>query len=197
MNSRSSFARVRDRLQLLLPPRFRASFPLVAVVRLSGVIGSVLPLRPGLSLSVVAPALERAFSTRGAKAVAIIVNSPGGSAVQSHLIFRRIRAHAEESKLPVLVFVEDAAASGGYWLACAADEIVADPASILGTVVGIAAGSMIGRGWLVALIIFAAGLSDEDAGLAAAVLVILLFTAYFTVSMIMRPFQHGSSEQPS
>jgi hypothetical protein len=65
------------------------------------------------------------------------------------------------------------------------------------TVVGIAAGSMVGRGWLVALIIFAAGLSDEDAGLAAAVLVILLFTAYFTVSMIMRPFQHGSSEQPS
>ena len=65
------------------------------------------------------------------------------------------------------------------------------------TVVGITAGSMIGRAWLVALIIFAAGLSDEDAGLAAAVLVIVLFTAYFTVSMLMRPFQHGSSEQPS
>jgi hypothetical protein len=64
------------------------------------------------------------------------------------------------------------------------------------TVVGIAAGSMIGRGWLVALTIFAAGLVDEDAGLAAAVLVIVLFTAYFTVSMIMRPFQHNS-EQPS
>ena len=65
------------------------------------------------------------------------------------------------------------------------------------TVVGITAGSMIGRAWLVALRIFAAGLSDEDAGLAAAVLVIVLFTAYFTVSMLMRPFQHGSSEQPS
>jgi predicted permease len=65
------------------------------------------------------------------------------------------------------------------------------------TVVGIAAGSMIGRGWLVALTIFAAGLSDEDAGLAAAVLVIVLFTAYFTVSMIMRPFQTPNSEQPS
>ena len=65
------------------------------------------------------------------------------------------------------------------------------------TVVGIAAGSMIGRGWLVALTIFAAGLKDEDAGLAAAVLVILLFTAYFTVSMIMRPFQQDHSEQPS
>jgi hypothetical protein len=65
------------------------------------------------------------------------------------------------------------------------------------TVVGIAAGSMIGRGWLVALTIFAAGLSDEDAGLAAAVLVILLFTAYFTVSMIMRPFDTDTSRQPS
>ena len=65
------------------------------------------------------------------------------------------------------------------------------------TVVGIAAGSMIGRGWLVALTIFAAGLSDEDAGLAAAVLVIVLSTAYFTVSMIMRPFQTPNSEQPS
>jgi hypothetical protein len=65
------------------------------------------------------------------------------------------------------------------------------------TVVGITAGSMIGRGWLVALTIFAAGLEDEDAGLAAAVLVIVLFTAYFTVSMIMRPFQTPNSEQPS
>jgi hypothetical protein len=65
------------------------------------------------------------------------------------------------------------------------------------TVVGIAAGSMIGRGWLVALTIFAAGLSDEDAGLAAAVLVIVLFTAYFTVSMIMRPFDTDPTRQPS
>ena len=134
MNSRSPLAKVSDRLQLLLPPRFRARSPLVAVVRLSGVIGSVLPLRPGLSLAVVAPALERAFATRGAKMVAIIVNSPGGSAVQSHLIFRRIRAHAEESKLPVFVFVEDAAASGGYMIACAGDEIFADPSSLVGSI---------------------------------------------------------------
>jgi signal peptide peptidase SppA len=134
MNPRSPLTKVSDRLQLLLPPRFRARAPLVPVVRLSGVIGSVLPLRPGLSLAVVAPALERAFSMRGAKAVAIIVNSPGGSAVQSHLIFRRIRAHAEESKLPVLVFVEDAAASGGYMIACAGDEIFADPSSLVGSI---------------------------------------------------------------
>jgi signal peptide peptidase SppA len=123
-----------DRLRLFLPPRFRARFPLVPVVRLSGIIGSVLPLRPGLSLSVVAPLLERAFSSRGAKAVAIIVNSPGGSAVQSHLIFRRIRAHADETELPVFVFVEDAAASGGYMIACAGDEIFADPSSLVGSI---------------------------------------------------------------
>jgi signal peptide peptidase SppA len=134
MNSRSLLARVTDRFHRLLPPRFQASSPLVPVVRLSGVIGSVLPLRPGLSLAVVAPVLERAFSMRGAKAVAIVVNSPGGSAVQSHLIFRRIRAHAEEAKLPVLVFVEDAAASGGYMIACAGDEIFADPSSLVGSI---------------------------------------------------------------
>jgi signal peptide peptidase SppA len=124
----------RDRLQLLLPRRFQAQSPLIPVVRLSGVIGSVLPLRPGLSLGVVAPVLERAFSTRRAKAVAIIINSPGGSAVQSHLIFRRIRAHADETGLPVLVFVEDAAASGGYMIACAGDEIFADPSSLVGSI---------------------------------------------------------------
>jgi signal peptide peptidase SppA len=123
-----------SRLQLLLPWRFRARFPLVPVVRLSGVIGSVLPLRPGLSLGVVAPVLERAFSTRGAKAVAIVLNSPGGSAVQSHLIFQRIRAHADEMGLPVFVFVEDAAASGGYMIACAGDEIFADPSSLVGSI---------------------------------------------------------------
>jgi len=134
MNSRSALARLRDRLQLLLPPRFRPRFPVIPVVRLSGVIGSMLPLRPGLSLGMVAPMLERAFATRGAKAVAIIINSPGGSAVQSHLIFRRIRAYAEETKLPVFVFIEDAAASGGYMIACAGDEIFADPSSLVGSI---------------------------------------------------------------
>jgi signal peptide peptidase SppA len=127
-------ARLGERLQLMLPTRFRPRFPVVPVVRLSGVIGAVMPLRPGLTLSVCAPVLERAFAVRGAKAVAIIVNSPGGSAVQSHLIFRRIRAHAEETKLPVLVFVEDAAASGGYMIACAGDEIFADPSSLVGSI---------------------------------------------------------------
>ena len=82
----------------------------------------------------VAPLLERAFSVPGARAVALVINSPGGSAAQSHLIFKRIRALAEEKKLPVIVFVEDAAASGGYMIACAGDEIFADPSSIVGSI---------------------------------------------------------------
>jgi hypothetical protein len=98
--------------------------------------------------------------------------------------------------LPMLGY----AAGGAAWLVQRALQVTLDRKAAASddprTVVGIAAGSMIGRGWLVALIIFAAGLKDEDAGLAAAVLVIVLFTAYFTLSMIMRPFQQNS-EQPS
>jgi signal peptide peptidase SppA len=78
--------------------------------------------------------LDRAFSVRRANAVALAINSPGGSAVQSHLIYQRIRSLAEERKLPVIAFVEDVAASGGYMVACAADEIVCDPASIVGSI---------------------------------------------------------------
>lgn len=123
-----------ERLHFLLPGRFRPQHPLVPVVRLSGPIGAVMPLRTGLAMSTMAPVLERAFSVPNAKAVALVINSPGGSAAQSHLIFRRIRALAEEKKLPVFAFVEDAAASGGYMIACAADEIFADPASIVGSI---------------------------------------------------------------
>lgn len=123
------------RLQFLLPSKYRTyANPIVSVVRLSGPIGAVMPLRTGLAMSSVAPLLERAFSVPGAKAVALVINSPGGSAAQSHLIFKRIRAFAEEKKLPVIAFVEDAAASGGYMIACAADEIYADPASIVGSI---------------------------------------------------------------
>jgi signal peptide peptidase SppA len=123
-----------ERLHFLLPGRFRSELPVVPVVRLSGPIGAVMPLRPGLALSSMAPVLEQAFSVPMARAVALVINSPGGSAAQSHLIFRRIRALAEEKKLPVFAFVEDAAASGGYMIACAADEIFADPASIVGSI---------------------------------------------------------------
>jgi signal peptide peptidase SppA len=110
------------------------------VVRLSGTIGAVTPLRPGMSLAGVARTLERAFATRNAKAVALVINSPGGSPVQSRQIYLRIRQLAAEKKLPVLVFVEDVAASGGYMLACAGDEIFCDPSSILGSI-GVVGGS--------------------------------------------------------
>lgn len=111
------------------------------VVRLSGVIasGGLLGSR-GLSIESVAPLLKRAFETRGAKAVALSLNSPGGSPVQSALIAQRIRLHAAEKGLPVIAFVEDVAASGGYWLACAADEIIVDPSSIVGSIGVISAG---------------------------------------------------------
>ncbi len=117
------------------------SRPLVPVVRLNGPIftgGDAF--RRGLSLQRTATPLERAFKMKGAKAVALIVNSPGGSPAQSSLIGGRIRAHAAESGLPVLAFVEDAAASGGYWLACAADEIFVDASSIVGSIGVVSAG---------------------------------------------------------
>jgi signal peptide peptidase SppA len=125
---------VIDTLQDLLPARFQPGIPVVPVVRLSGVIGAVTPLRPGMSLAGVARLLERAFGTKNAKAVALVINSPGGSPVQSRQIYLRIRQLAAEKQLPVLVFVEDVAASGGYMIACAGDEIFCDPSSILGSI---------------------------------------------------------------
>jgi serine protease SohB len=128
------------RLHRLLPRPVRPDIAIVPVVRLAGTIGAVTPLRPGLTLASLARTLERAFSVPGARAVALSVNSPGGSPAQSHLIFRRIRALAEEKKLPVYVFIEDVGASGGYMLACAGDEIVCDPNSIVGSI-GVVGGS--------------------------------------------------------
>ena len=127
-------ARAVTAVRPYVPKRWRSDLPVVPVVRLTGVIGFSTPLRPGLSIAGIAKTLDRAFGVRNAKAVALAINSPGGSAVQSHLIFRRIRALAEEKKLPVIAFVEDVAASGGYMIACAADEIVCDPASIVGSI---------------------------------------------------------------
>jgi len=114
--------------------------PRVALVRLSGFITPRPGLSAGLNLASVGPLLERAFAIRRLSAVFLVINSPGGSAVQSSLIAGRIRQLADRKKLPVIACVEDAAASGGYWLACAADEIVADPASILGSIGVIASG---------------------------------------------------------
>ena len=129
-----------DRGMEWLPARLRRGVTVVPVVRLSGVIGAVTPLRPGMTLVGLARTLERAFAVSNAKAVALLVNSPGGSPVQSHQIFVRIRQLASEKKLPVLAFVEDVAASGGYMIACAADEIFCDPSSILGSI-GVVGGS--------------------------------------------------------
>jgi signal peptide peptidase SppA len=113
---------------------WRAAGPVVSVLRLSGVIGQTGPLRTGLSLAGTAAIIERAFAPKGQAAVALVVNSPGGSAVQSSLIARRIRDLATEKEVPVFAFCEDVAASGGYWLACAADEIWADDSSIIGSI---------------------------------------------------------------
>src|SRR5690242_7810706 len=123
-----------------IPARLRRRRAVVPVVRLSGVIGAVTPLRPGMSLAGVARTLERAFGMKQAKAVALVINSPGGSPVQSRQIYTRIRQLAAEKKLPVLVFVEDVAASGGYMIACAGDEIFCDPSSIMGSI-GVVGGS--------------------------------------------------------
>lgn len=128
-----------ERIRKVLPARLTGR-PVVPVVRLSGVIGAVTPLRPGLTLSGLARTLDRAFAVRNAAAVALMINSPGGSPVQSRQIYLRIRQLAAEKKLPVLVFVEDVAASGGYMIACAGDEIYVDPSSILGSI-GVVGGS--------------------------------------------------------
>lgn len=118
---------------------FGRSGPLIPVVRLQGVIAA--DPRPGrLNIASVAPLLRRAFAIRSAPAVAVVVNSPGGSPVQSRLISKRIRDLAEENHKPVIVFVEDAAASGGYFIAVAGDEIIADPSSIVGSIGVIFAG---------------------------------------------------------
>ncbi len=137
---RSFCGRISGALSPLIPRRFRRDQPIVPVVRLTGVIGFSTPLRPGLSLAGIARTLDRAFAIRRAAAVALSINSPGGSPVQSHLIFRRIRELADEHKRPVIAFIEDAGASGGYMIACAGDEVIADPFSIVGSI-GVVGGS--------------------------------------------------------
>lgn len=110
------------------------SGPVVPVLRLSGVIGMVTPLRPGLSMAGLAGPLEKAFDLSKLPSVAVVINSPGGSPVQSNLILKRIRQLAEEKGKRVYVFCEDVAASGGYYLAVAGDEIYADASSIIGSI---------------------------------------------------------------
>lgn len=131
--------------------RFQNPRPVVAVVRLAGVIssGGMALRRAGLNAQSVGPVLERAFKIGDVKTVALVINSPGGSPVQSSLIAKRVRALAEEHDVPVVAFAEDVAASGGYWLACAGDEIFVDESSIVGSIGVVAAGfgfkELIGR----------------------------------------------------
>ncbi|GGE35511.1 peptidase S49 [Agaricicola taiwanensis] len=134
---RDDFARW---LSPVLPKHMRPGVPVVPVVRLTGAIGMGTPLKPALTLASAAPLLEKAFAIKRAKEVAIIVNSPGGAPVQSHLIHRRIRSLAQQHGRKVTVFVEDVAASGGYMIACAGDEIIADPSSIVGSIGVVSAG---------------------------------------------------------
>lgn len=117
-----------------------SSKPTVPVLRLAGAIGMASPLRPGLSMATLAGPIERAFSMSKLPSVAIAINSPGGSPVQSHLIYKRIRQLAVEKKKKVYVFCEDVAASGGYFLAVAGDEIYADPSSVVGSIGVVSAG---------------------------------------------------------
>ena len=121
---------IRDNLHI---DRLWSRAPVVAVLRFEGVI---MPRarRDGVSLASHAAAIERAFRVSNLVAVAVVVNSPGGSAVQSALLFRRIRELADQKRVPVVAFAEDVAASGGYWLALAGDEIFSEETSILGSI---------------------------------------------------------------
>ncbi len=121
-------------MSLFSPKSWFDKSPIVPVLRLSGAIGMSSPFNPGLSLSTLAEQIEKAFAVKKASAVALQVNSPGGSPVQSQLIFNRIRALSQENNIPVYTFVEDVAASGGYWLALAGDEVYADHSSVVGSI---------------------------------------------------------------
>jgi len=127
-------------LQYLPVKRFKEAPPQVAVVRLAGVIGHGGPWRSSLSLANLERTLKQAFDLPRLKAVALAINSPGGSPVQSELIARRLRDLAKEKDVPILAFCEDVAASGGYWLASAADEVFVQPSSIVGSIGVIYAG---------------------------------------------------------
>ena len=111
----------------------------VPVIRVSGII-SAMENRNSVSLQKLNSTIEKAFNTPRTLAVALVINSPGGSPAQSSLIFSRIRSLSEEKDIPVLTFVEDVAASGGYWIACAGDEIFAVETSIVGSIGVISAG---------------------------------------------------------
>ena len=126
--------KLTSRLKKIFKKFTKKSKPCVAVVNLSGVIGDVSRFKDGLNIETVKPLLKQAFDQKKLKAVAININSPGGSPVQSELIFNEIRHYADDKKIPVYTFAQDLAASGGYFLLIAGDEIYAHNASIIGSI---------------------------------------------------------------
>jgi signal peptide peptidase SppA len=116
------------------------SKPVIAVLRLSGVIGKVSSIKSGLTIESLHELIDKAFEIKNLEALCLSINSPGGSPVQSELISKRIRLLAQEKKIPIYSFVEDLAASGGYWLACIGDQIYASKSSIIGSIGVISAG---------------------------------------------------------
>tara|TARA_B100000963_G_scaffold318462_1_gene299600 strand:- start:3087 stop:3911 length:825 start_codon:yes stop_codon:yes gene_type:complete len=115
---------------------FISKKPIVAILKLSGIISSEgrIGSKGALNLNDLSDSLTKAFSYKNVKAIALLINSPGGSPVQSSLISTRIRELAKEKEMPVYCFVEDLAASGGYWISCAADQIFAIESSIIGSI---------------------------------------------------------------
>ena len=123
-----------SKLEQLFASVFGDSKEVIAVLRLSGVIGKVSTMQSGLTLESLNELIEKAFKIKKLKALCLIINSPGGSPVQSELIAKRIRDLAKENKIKIYSFIEDMAASGGYWLACSGDWIYASYSSVIGSI---------------------------------------------------------------
>lgn len=132
--------KIKQLLTKIPLPLFQNSAPVVAILPLEGVIGSGSRFSSALNLAALEEKIDQAFDVYNVKAVALAVNSPGGSPVQSELIMRRIQKLSEEKKIPVYAFAEDVAASGGYLISLAAEEIYAHEASIVGSIGVISAG---------------------------------------------------------
>ncbi|AFC71308.1 S49 family peptidase [Rickettsia australis] len=123
-----------SKLDQLFASVFGDSKEVIAVLRLSGVIGKVSAMQSGLTLESLNELIEKAFKIKKLKALCLIINSPGGSPVQSELIAKRIRDLAKENKIKIYSFIEDMAASGGYWIACSGDWIYASYSSVIGSI---------------------------------------------------------------
>ncbi|XVN40288.1 MAG: S49 family peptidase [Rickettsia endosymbiont of Argas persicus] len=123
-----------SKLEQLAASIFGDSKEIIAVLRLNGIIGKVSAVQSGLTLESLNELIEKSFKIKKLKALCLIINSPGGSPVQSELIAKRIRDLAKENKIKVYSFIEDVAASGGYWLACIGDQIYASRSSVIGSI---------------------------------------------------------------